>query len=308
MAAITAALVKELRDKTGAGMMDCKAALNETDGDIEGAVDWLRKKGIAQAAKKSSRQASEGLIGLAASGTSGAMVELNSETDFVSRNESFQELLRAITGVAAEANGDVEVLKGLIVPSTGKTVADSITDGIAVIGENLSLRRTIALRVDQGVVASYVHGALAPGLGRIGVLVGLESSGDTDKLQEAGKQIAMHIAATQPQSVTIESMPADVVARERAIHAEQAAASGKPANIIEKMVDGRMRKFYEDSVLLEQAFVVDTEKKVKHAVEELAKELGTPVSVTGFVRFAVGEGIEKVQTDLAGEVAALAGH
>lgn len=307
MAAITAALVKELRDKTGAGMMDCKAALNETAGDIEAAVDWLRKKGIAQAAKKSSRQASEGLIGLAANGTVGAMVELNSETDFVSRNESFQELLRAITSVAAEANGDVEALKTVIIPSTGKSVGFDHRRHRRD-RKNLSLRRLVALRVDQGVVASYVHGALAPGLGRIGVLVGLASSGDPERLQEAGKQIAMHIAAAQPQSVTIESLPEDVVSRERAIHSEQAAASGKPANIIEKMVDGRMRKFYEDSVLLEQAFVVDTEKKVKHAVEDLAKELGTPVVVTGFVRFAVGEGIEKVQSDLAGEVAALAGH
>ena len=307
MAAITAGMVKELRERTGAGMMDCKKALAETDGDMEQAVDWLRKKGLAAAAKKAGRTTSEGLIGIAEQGSEAALVEVNSETDFVARNEQFQELVTAIAGVATEARGDLDALLALTLPSTGKSVADSIADAVGVIGENIQLRRTAFLEVDAGAVGGYVHAQQAPGLGKIGVLVAIASAGDAEQVGELGRQIAMHVAATSPQSVDIASLDPAVVERERNVLADQARASGKPENIIEKMVEGRLRKFYEESVLLEQVYVIDTDKHVKDAVADTAKALGSPVEVRDFVRMALGEGVEKKDDDLAAEVARLAG-
>lgn len=306
MAEITAALVKQLREQTGAGMMDCKKALAANDGDYEASVDWLRKKGLAAAAKKSGRTAAEGLVGMSLAGTKGALVEINAETDFVSRNEQFQQVVAETAKLALDANGDVEALKGLTVASSGRSVADEITNAIAVIGENMTLRRTAFVEVSDGIVAGYVHGQLAPGLGKIGVLVGLESTGDKDKLAEIGKQIAMHVAAANPQSVNTDALDPAVVERERAIFRDQAAASGKPANIVEKMVDGRIRKFYEDVVLLEQVFVVNPDQRVKDVVAQAAKDLGAPVTLTAFIRMQVGEGIQKEESDLAAEVAKLA--
>ena len=303
MAEITTALVKELRERTGAGMMDCKRALGEAAGDIEVATDWLRKKGLAAAAKKASRVTSEGLIGLALTDNAGALVEVNAETDFVARNEGFQELVRRIAALAPQAKGDLEALKAARIEATGRTVADEITQAIAVIGENINLRRTAYLEVEQGVVAGYLHNLLAPGLGKLGVLVALSSAGDKVRVAEIGKQLAMHVAATNPQAVSIAELDPAVVERERAIYADQARTSGKPENIIEKMVEGRIRKFYEEAVLLEQVWVIDTDKRVKQVVEAAAKELGAPVKVTGFVRMALGEGIEKQESDLAAEVA-----
>ena len=307
MAEITAALVKQLREKTGAGMMDCKRALGETDGDMEEAIDWLRKKGLAAAAKKAGRITSEGLIALSLAGNRGAVVEVNSETDFVARNEQFQELVTAIAGVATEARGDLDALLALTLPSTGKSVADSIADAVGVIGENIQLRRTAFLEVDAGAVGGYVHAQQAPGLGKIGVLVAIASAGDAEQVGELGRQIAMHVAATSPQSVDIASLDPAVVERERNVLADQARASGKRENIIEKMVEGRLRKFYEESVLLEQVYVIDTDKHVKDAVADTAKALGSPVEVRDFVRMALGEGVEKKDDDLAAEVARLAG-
>jgi elongation factor Ts len=304
MGQVTAALVKQLREQTGAGMMDCKAALTETGGDLEGATDWLRKKGLAAAAKKAGRLASEGLIGLALNGTKGAVVEVNSETDFVARNDDFQRLVRTIASLALETGGNLERLQQAKVPETGRTVADEVTEAIARIGENIQLRRATAVEVAQGAVGSYLHSALAPGLGRIGVLVGLQSAGDGDQLVALGKQLAMHIAAARPQAVSIDKLDPAVVARERDIYAEQARSTGKPENVIEKIVDGRMRKFYEEAVLLEQVFVVDTDLKVKEAVERVAKAIGSPITVTEFVRFALGEGLEARTSNLAEEVAA----
>ncbi len=307
MAEITSALVKELRERTGAGMMDCKRALAQVEGDIEAASDWLRKKGLAAAAKKSSRVTSEGLIGMTLAGTAGALVEVNAETDFVARNENFQELVRRIAALAPQAKGDLEALKAAHIEATGRTVADEITHAIALIGENIMLRRTAYLEVPAGVVAGYLHNQLAPGLGKLGVLVALASAAEQARLAELGKQLAMHIAATNPHAVTADLVDPAVVARERAIFADQARASGKPENIIEKMVEGRMRKFFEESVLLEQAFVVDPDKRVKEAVHAAAKEAGTPIEITGFVRLALGEGVEKGPDDFAAEVAQLAG-
>jgi elongation factor Ts len=307
MAEITTALVKELRERTGAGMMDCKRALAETGGDLEAANDWLRKKGLAAAAKKSGRVASEGLIGLTLAGTAGALVEVNAETDFVARNESFQDLVRRIAALAPTVKGDLEALKARKVEATGRTVEEEITQAIAVIGENMALRRAAYLEVGSGVVAGYLHNQLAPGVGKLGVLVALESTGDTARLAELGKQLAMHVAASNPQAVSADKVDPAVLERERAIYADQARASGKPENIVEKMVEGRVRKFYEESVLLEQVFVVDTEKRVKQAVEAVAKELGAPIQVTAFVRLALGEGVQKGPDDFASEVAQLAG-
>ena len=305
MAEITAAMVKELRERTGAGMMDCKKALGETGGDLEQSIDLLRKKGLAAAAKKAGRTASEGLIGMALEGAEGALVEVNSETDFVARNEAFRTLVTQITDLAIAAGGDVEALRGATVPATGKSVADSLTDAIGVIGENLNLRRTVKVAVPEGVVGGYVHQQVAPGLGRIGVLVGLKSGGDAAALAEFGKQLAMHVAAANPQSVAVADLDPAVIERERSIFADQARASGKPEAIIEKMVEGRLRKFYEESVLLEQTWVIDTEKKVKEAVAEAAKAAGAPIEVTSFERMALGEGIAKEESDLASEVAKL---
>ena len=295
MATISASLVKDLRDKTGAGMMDCKAALQETGGDPEAAVDWLRKKGLAAAAKRAGRQASEGLIGVQAEGRRGVMIELNSETDFVARNDEFQALVRAITErafeeAAADGSEDPEALLSATVPATGRSVRDEITQAVAKIGENITLRRVAAVEVSEGVVGSYVHAALAPGLGKIGVLVGLRSpGGDPAALAELGKRLAMHIAAAGPLAVTAEAIDPAAVARERAIYADQARATGKPESILDKIVDGRMRKFYEDVVLLEQAYVVEPDVRVKEVVARTAKEIGAPIEVTGFVRYALGE-------------------
>lgn len=305
MAAITAALVKQLREKTGAGMMDCKNALKETDGDVEAANDWLRKKGLAAAAKKAGRATSEGLVGLVIEGKVGALVEINSETDFVARNEMFQALVSAVTALAPSAGGDLDALGAAIVAGSGRNVADEISRAIGTIGENLTLRRTSAISVEQGAVGGYVHGQLAAGLGRIGVIVGVKSTGDAERLSALGKQLAMQIAAALPQAVSIDRLPFELVDRERAIFSDQARASGKPDNIVEKIVDGRMRKFYEDVVLLEQKFVIDPDIKVKDAIKNAADEIGAPIEITEFVRFTLGEGLDVAKTDLADEVAQL---
>jgi elongation factor Ts len=307
MAEITASLVKELREKTGAGMMDCKRALGETEGDIEGAVDWLRKKGLAAAAKKAGRIAAEGLVGVATSGNAGAVVEVNSETDFVARNEAFQNFVRQVAELAL-AKGDLDSVKAAAFPGTGRNVAEELTHLVATIGENMSLRRIRRLEVGKGVVVSYVHNALVPGLGKIGVLVALESAADAAKLTALGKQLAMHVAAANPQFLTIADVDAASLERERDVLREQAKASGKPDAIIDKMVEGRLRKYYEEVVLLEQIFVVDGETRIAKVVEAAAKEAGGPIKITAFARFALGEGIEKEQADFAAEVAAQLGR
>jgi elongation factor Ts len=307
MAEITASLVKDLREKTGAGMMDCKKALNETQGDLEGAVDWLRKKGLAAAAKKSGRIAAEGLVAVATAGTKGAVVEVNAETDFVARNDKFQAFAAKSAELALATGGDVEALKAATYPGTSHTAQDELTSLIATVGENMNLRRAVTLSVSAGVVVSYVHSAIAPGLGKIGVLVALESTGDAGKLADLGKQIAMHIAAARPDALDIADVDSSSLERERNVLAEQARASGKPENIIEKMVEGRVRKYYEEVCLLEQTYVIDGETKVRKVVENAAKDIGAPVKVTAFTRFALGEGIEKAQSDFAAEVAAAAG-
>ncbi len=307
MAEISAALVKELREKTGAGMMDCKKALSETDGDLEGAVDWLRKKGLSAAAKKAGRTAAEGLVAVAAAGTAGAVVELNAETDFVARNETFQAAAKTLATLALGGDGNLDTLNAAAYPETGRTVADELTHLIATIGENMNLRRVQRLAVGQGQVATYVHGALAPGLGKIGVLVALETASDDPKVAELGRQLAMHVAAARPESVSVAELAPELIARERDVLSEQARASGKPEAIIEKMVEGRLRKFYEEVVLLEQVFVVDGESRVKAVVEATAKQVGAPITVTGFARFGLGEGVEKKTEDFAAEVAAVTG-
>jgi elongation factor Ts len=307
MAAITAALVKQLRDQTGAGMMDCKTALTESAGDFEAAVDWLRKKGLAAAAKKAGRVASQGLVGLEVAGRRGALVEVNSETDFVARNQEFQTLVRTVARLALEVGGDLDRLKAAAVPGRGHTVADEITRAIAVIGENINLRRSAAIVVGEGAVGAYVHGALAPGLGTIGVLVGLQSSGDPERLAALGKQVAMHVAAAKPQAAGIERLDPRTLERERAIYAEQARASGKPDGIVDKIVEGRVRKFYEEAVLLEQAFVIDPDLKVKDAIDRVAEEIGSSIAVTDFVRFALGEGLSDPGSNPTEQAAQLAG-
>lgn len=304
MSGVTAALVKELREKTGAGMMDCKKALTETNGDMEAAVDWLRTKGLAAAAKKAGRTASEGLVGVQVDGPKGALVEVNSETDFVSRNDAFQGFVKTTSTLAMQAAGSVDALSALEYPGTGRTVADELTNMVATIGENMTLRRTASLSVDTGVVAGYVHGAVADGMGKIGVLVALESGADAASLREFGRQIAMHVAATSPESLSVEDLDPALLTREREVLSEQARASGKPENIIEKMVEGRLRKYYQEVVLLEQTFVIDGESKVADAVAAKSKELGAPVAIAGFARFKLGEGIEKDDGDFAAEVAA----
>ncbi len=304
MANITATMVKELRDQTGAGMMDCKAALAETDGEMEAAVDWLRAKGISKAAKKAGRVAAEGLVAVAGEGNKAVVVEVNAETDFVARGETFQSMVRGIVDVALSVGGDFEKLSNAPFPGSDKTVAEHLQEMVGQTGENMSLRRSAGFEVSPGVVASYMHSAVAPGLGRIGVLVALESTGDTEKLAAFGRQIAMHIAATNPLAVDIDGMDASVVERERAVYREQAKESGKPDEIIEKMVEGRIRKFYEESVLLKQAFVIDPDQTIEKAVAAAASDIGAPVKIVGFSRFALGEGIEKEETDFAAEVAA----
>jgi len=306
MSNITAAMVKDLRDKTGAGMMDCKAALAETNGDAEAAIDWLRTKGLMKAAKKAGRVAAEGLVGVAVGGDTGALVEVNSETDFVARNDQFKDFVKNAAEIALEIDGDLEKL--LSKQMGGSTVQEELTGLIAKIGENMSVRRVAALAVKPGVVASYVHNATSPELGKIGVLVGLKSEGDAAKLSAFGKQLAMHVAAAAPLALTPEHLSAEIVERERNVQRELAKQSGKPDNVIEKMIEGRMRKFYEESVLLSQIFVIDGETPVNKAVEKLAKEIGKPVDVVGFVRFQVGEGIEKIDDDFSDEVNKLAGR
>jgi len=306
MAEITAALVKSLREKTGAGMMDCKRALTECDGETEAAVDWLRTKGLATAAKKAGRVASEGLVGIATSGDKGAVVEINSETDFVARNEDFQELVTTVAGLGLDVNGELERLSSADYPGESRNVGDQITHLIGTIGENLNLRRSTGLSVDQGVVASYIHGAIAPGVGKIGVLVALESSGDAEKLQELGKQIAMHVAAANPQSLSTEDLDQNLVEKERQVLSEQARESGKPENIIEKMVEGRLRKYYEEVVLLAQTWVIDGETRVEKVLKEAESDVGAAVKIKAFARFALGEGVEKEEADFAAEVAAAA--
>lgn len=307
MAEITAKLVKDLRERTGAGMMDCKKALTESDGDIEAAVDWLRTKGLAAAAKKAGRVAAEGLVGVATAGTAGAAVELNAETDFVARNESFQQIVSSVAAIALDNKGDLAAVKAAPFPNSDRNVEDEITHQIATIGENMSLRRTQAIEVGSGVVASYVHNALAPGLGRIGVIVGLESAGDEGKLNDLGKQIAMHIAAAAPLALSRDDLDASYVEKERTVLVEQARESGKPDNIIEKMIEGRLRKYFEEVCLLDQVFVIDGETRISKVLESAAKDAGAPISIAGFVRFQLGEGIEKEEADFAAEVAATAG-
>ncbi len=293
MAEITAALVKELREISGAGMMDCKKALQENDGNIEEAQDWLRKKGLATAAKKSGRAASEGLVGMITDGKSGVVGEVNSETDFVARNEIFQTFVRTVTQVTMTVGGDLDKLKAADYPGTGRTVDEELTHMISTIGENMNLRRSAGLSVGKGVVAGYIHNKLADDLGKIGVLVALESDGDTGKLEALGRQIAMHVAAARPQWLSTDEVDATALDREREVLSEQARASGKPEEIIEKMVEGRLRKFYEEVVLLEQVFVMDTDKKIAKVIEDAAKDVGASVKLSGFVRFELGEGVEK---------------
>ena len=304
MATISATMVKDLRDQTGAGMMDCKAALNESAGDMEAAIDWLRTKGLAKAAKKAGRVAAEGLVGLADEGTSAALVEVNSETDFVARNEQFQSMVGDIAKLALEAGGDVEKLGGLAYPGGEANVADHITEMVGAIGENMNLRRTARLEVKAGVVASYMHNSIAPGLGKIGVLVALESDGDVQALSAFGKQLAMHIAATNPLALSVDDIDPAIVERERAILMEQARESGKPDDIIEKMMEGRIRKYYEEVVLMKQTFVIDGETMIEKAVKAAEADIGAPVKLTGFERFALGEGLDKKEEDFAAEVAA----
>lgn len=306
MSNITASLVKDLREKSGAGMMDCKKALTESDGDFEAAMDWLRTKGLAAAAKKAGRVASEGLVAVAVDGNTGAVIELNSETDFVARNEIFQKLTESISRLGLKAS-NLDELKNIQMEN-GKSVEETVTENIATIGENLTLRRMENITVNEGFVASYVHNAVVPNLGKIGVLVALESSGDKTKLEELGKQIAMHVAAARPISLNIEGVSSDIVEREKAIFSEQARASGKPDNIIEKMVEGRVRKFYEESVLLEQVFVMDNKTKIKDVVANVAKEISAEITLKAFARLELGEGVEQEETDFAAEVAAVAGN
>jgi elongation factor Ts len=306
MANITAGMVKELRESTGAGMMDCKAALTETNGEMEAAVDWLRKKGLSKAAKKAGRVAAEGLIGLKVAGSKGVLVEVNSETDFVARNDLFQGLVQMIADVALDAGTDVEKIKAAKAGSI--TIGESINDTIAKIGENMSLRRAAALAVKQGVVGRYVHNSVSEGLGKIGVLVGLESAGKADELNALGRMLAMHVAASNPQAVDSAGLDPAVVAREKDVLAEKFRAQGKPANVIDKIVESGLKTFYKEVCLLEQAYVHDPDKTVAQALKEAEGKVGGPIKVTGFVRYALGEGIERQESDFAAEVKAAAGQ
>ena len=300
---VTAALVKELREKSGAGMMDCKKALGETGGEMDAAIDWLRTKGLAAAAKKSGRVAAEGLVAIAVSGTKGAVVELNAETDFVARNEEFQGFASALADLALKA-ADLNALIDAEFPKTGRTVGEELTQKVATIGENMSLRRMRKIEVSSGVVVPYVHNSTADGLGRIGVLVGLQSNADAEMLTRLGKQLAMHIAATAPASLSIDDLDDELIEREREVLIEQAKASGKPQEIAEKMVEGRMKKYYQEVVLLEQTSVIDGETRIADVLDNAGKDLGSAVALTAFVRFNLGEGIEREELDFAAEVAA----
>ncbi len=304
MAEVTAALVKELREKTGAGMMDCKRALGDSGGDIEAAVDWLRKKGLSAAAKKAGRVAAEGLIGVATHGPVGAVVEVNSETDFVARNKDFQSFVQAVSQLAMNGDGELDSLKEADFPGSRRSVEEELTHLISTIGENIVLRRVKRLSTAEGGVFCYAHNALSPGIGKIGVLVTLASSAPLDQLAGLGKQLAMHVAAANPLYLDIASVPQAALDREREVLREQARASGKPDTVIDKMVEGRLRKFYEEFVLLEQIFVVDQETKISRVVEQASKAAGAPIRVASFARFALGEGIERQRSDFAAEVAA----
>jgi elongation factor Ts len=306
MAEITAASVKELRERTGAGMMDCKKALSENNGEMEAAIDWLRAKGLSAAAKKAGRTAAEGLVGVTVEGNRGAVVEVNSETDFVAKNELFQNFVRNVANLALEHGTDVEALGAAQYPGGG-TVAEALTENIAKIGENQSLRRAAIVEVGEGAVVSYVHNQVAPGLGKIGVLVALESAAPAETLTALGKQIAMHVAAAHPLALSAEDLPADLIERERAVAMEKAKESGKPQNIVEKMVEGGLAKFRKEHSLLTQLFVIDNKTPVAEVVASAAKDAGTGIQLIGFVRFQLGEGIEKKQEDFAAEVAAAAG-
>jgi len=305
MADISAQMVKELRDKTSAGMMDCKAALGETGGDMEAAVDWLRKKGLAKAAKKAGRIAAEGLIGLAVAGNKGALVEVNSETDFVARNQQFQTLVKMIADIALKSGADLETIKAAKIAN--ETVADAISSAIATIGENITLRRATQLSATSGVVASYVHNAVAPKLGKIGVMVALESSGKSDELAALGRLIAMHVAAANPQALDANGLDPSVVAREKDVIAEKAKAQGKPANVVDKIVESGLKTFYKEVCLLDQAYIHDPGKSVAQAMKEAEGRAGGPVRIAGFVRYALGEGIDRPDNDFGGEVASLTG-
>lgn len=305
MADITAAMVKELRESTGAGMMDAKNALVECNGNMQDAVDWLRKKGLSKAAKKSGRTAAEGLVSVASSadGKTAAIIEVNAETDFVGRNEQFQGFVTKAAQVALQSDNIEGVAQSSF--EGGKSTQDTLTSLIATIGENMSLRRSQRLSVSSGVVATYIHGAIAPNLGKIGVLVALESTAPADKLQQLGKQLAMHVAASNPEALDVASLDPAAVEREKNVQRETARASGKPDDIIEKMLEGRMRKFYEEVCLTEQAFIMDPDTKISALLEKSAKDAGAPIKLAGFVRYALGEGIEKQETDFAAEVAAV---
>jgi elongation factor Ts len=304
MAVISAQMVKELRERTGAGMMDCKGALNDTGGDIEQAVDLLRKKGLAKAAKKAGRVAAEGLIGLMLEGKKGVVVEVNSETDFVARNELFQDLVRTIASVALAVGADLEKIKAAKA-GTG-TIADLIAETIAKIGENMTLRRASSLSVGQGALASYMHNTVAEALGKIGVIVALESAGSTDELQRLGRLVAMHVAASSPQAIDSAGLDPDIVRREKEVLADKFKAQGKPASMIEKIVESGLKTFYKEVCLLDQPFIHDPDKSVGQALEEAAGKVGAPIKVSGFVRYALGEGIDRPDTDFAAEVAATA--
>ena len=302
---ITASMVKELRDKTGAGMMDCKAALGESGGDLEAAVDWLRKKGLAKAAKKAGRVAAEGLIGVALTPSKGIVVEVNSETDFVARNDLFQGLVKMIADVALDAGADVD--KILAARVGDRTVADAITETIAKVGENMTLRRAAVLSVGKGIIASYVHNSVADGLGRIGVIVALESAGNPDELKAFGRMVAMHVASANPQAIDASGLDAATIEREKNVLAEKFKAQGKPANVIDKIVESGLRTFYKEVCLLDQGFIFDDKKSVAQALKESEAKAGAPIRIGGFVRFALGEGIDRPEGDFGGEVAALAG-
>ncbi len=305
MTAITAAMVKDLRDKTGAGMMDCKTALAETNGDIEAAIDWLRKKGITKAAKKAGRTAAEGLVAIAVQGNKGVVVEVNSETDFVARNTEFQEMVTTIATVALTTGADVDAVKAAAYPGGG-TVDDKIQATVAKIGEHMALRRAAAIAVSQGVIGSYIHTQIIPGAGKIGVIVGLESPGNADELVVLGRQIAMHIAASSPLAVDPSGVDPAVVEREKSVLTEKAAASGKPANIVEKIVESGVKTFFKEVCLLDQPYIHDGGKTVAQALKEVEGKVGGAVKITGFQRFALGEGIEKEESDFAAEVLAAA--